>query len=273
MAAVNRASSPSRSAAQQAGSVSLQDGVEGLAGAAGQGSLPSFQYVDREMVSWIAVHRPEFAVEQIWDVPRVGLPVADVAVPGGWLVAPAMVDSAHGVRHLMRAAVYAALLAVHCGLGRDACVAAAVAGAVHDCRRLHDLDDPGHGARAAAWLRQNSGMVVDHFGLGGGLFDVDLVATAVELHEVPYELFDEVQVQRYGAVRDVVDVVKTADALDRYRLPRLAWWPREEHLRLTPPTWLKALAYRLVLRSEASHVFGVPSDRSVAAALAQEGIV
>lgn len=229
--------------------------------------------MDRETLSWIAVNQPEFPVEEIWDVPRSALPVVDMAIPVGWFVAPGMVGSAHGIRHLMRTAAFAALLAVYGGLDEDACVAAVVAGAVHDCRRLHDRDDLGHGARAAEWLRLNTDMVVEHFGQCGRAVDVERVAVAVELHDVPYSRFNEVQQPRYEAVRDVVDVVKTAAALDRYRLAERARWLREEYLRLAPPTWLKALAYRLVLRSESSHLFGVPNQRSVAAALAHEGIM
>jgi hypothetical protein len=258
--------------AQPADSAPSRDGAISLVLAAAQDSLPPHQYMDPETVTWIAANRPDFAIDQVWDVPRLKLPLAQLAIPASWHLTPATVDSIHGTRHLMRTAAHAALLASQQGLDRETCLAAAVGGAIHDCRRQHDQNDRGHGARAAEWFREHTGMVLDHFGLRRADLDVDQLVAAVELHDVPYEQFDDRQKQQYAAGSDLVDVLKTADALDRYRLPKLKWWLRDEYLRLPPPIWLKALAYRLVLRSEASHLFGVPSDHSVATALAHEGI-
>jgi hypothetical protein len=53
-----------------------------------------------------------------------------------------------------------------------------------------------------------------------------------------------------GWASRAVDIVKTADALDRYRLPKLKWWINDSYLRCLPPDWIKRTAYDLVVASE-----------------------
>lgn len=242
-----------------------------LVRAAALGTLPRHQYMDRETWTWIAANRPAFVTAPAGDPLQLEIPFDRVAVPATWHQAPATVDSIHGTRHLMRTAVNAVLLAAHLGLPPETRTAALIAGAIHDCRRQHDQDDPGHGARAADWFLGHQNAVTDYFGqpLDGAW--PERIATAVALHDIAYEQFGDAQQRQYEGAGPVVDVLKSADALDRYRQPKLKWWPNEDRLRIAPPVWLKSFAYWLVLRSEANHLAGLPSDQSVIAALHREG--
>ncbi len=50
----------------------------------------------------------------------------------------------------------------------------------------------------------------------------------------------------------MVDLLKAADALDRYRLPRNRWWPDLSRARVTVPEWLPALAFDMLLLNSAT---------------------
>jgi hypothetical protein len=80
--------------------------------------------------------------------------------------------------------------------------------------------------------------------------------TAVALHDIPHHSFTADQAVIYRKHPDAVDLLKAADALDRYRLPLTRWWPDPDRLRLTVPTWLYPLAHDLVVHSETARLDG-----------------
>lgn len=95
----------------------------------------------------------------------------------------------------------------------------------------------------------------------------------MELHEVPYAAFTEEHNFAWRSAGPLVDLLKTADALDRYRLPKLKWWPREDLLVHPAPHWLYRLAYFLVVDSECRFLHGVPGNEAVLASLAAWGLL
>ncbi|MGW6195392.1 hypothetical protein ACWF0M_04505 [Kribbella sp. NPDC055110] len=78
---------------------------------------------------------------------------------------------------------------------------------------------------------------------------------------MPYAEFSREQLDRYERWPAVIDVIKAADALDRYRLPKLKWWPDPSRMRLQPPSWMHQFAWRLVVETEA----GALSDSAASA--------
>jgi hypothetical protein len=196
------------------------------------------------------------------------------AAPAAWFAEPRLIDSIHGLRHGMRTAVYVALLAERAQLDEQLSVALVIGAAVHDCRRLHDKDDSGHGARAAAWLDTHTALVANHFGVSGEVVgQLWLAATAVRLHDVPYAGFGPSDEIEYQQACQASDLLKAADALDRYRLPKLKWWPDARHLRVTLSGHLQRFAYELVLETERAHLDGRPSAAAVARALSARGLL
>ncbi|MGV9311169.1 hypothetical protein ACWDR0_03110 [Streptomyces sp. NPDC003691] len=282
----------------------------GLVGLAARGRLPAHQYQDRPTLDWITAHRPPLR-----PAPRPELPPATRALilrsapPPDWYAEPRLADSLHGVRHAMRTAALAGVLAAANGLDAADTAAAVVAAAVHDCRRRHDRDDPGHGERAAHWLTDRAGEVWARFGLPRPAppHTVLRAATAVRLHDVPYEAFDPggpgdlggpgggrggdpggerrtppapapapapppYNNAPYRAHRAVCDIVKAADALDRYRLPKLSWWPDGRRVRQPGFDGFRALAFDLVTLSERARLAGADSAAAVLSALAEKDI-
>jgi hypothetical protein len=248
--------------------------AESLVELAARKQLPRHQYMDRATMRWIAANRPDLR-----EFPLAPLPEATqqllhrAAVPAEWWLESRVADSLHGVRHSLRTAALAALLARAAGLDATDTSDLVVAAAVHDCRRVHDQDDRGHGARAAAWLVQNADMAWRHFGLVPAGARTHRAAVAVGLHDEPYSSFTEDEHATYDQARQLCDLVKAADALDRYRLPKLNWWPDAAHVRVSAFGRFRATAFDLVLRSENAHLDGRGSAEAVHEALRQKGLL
>jgi hypothetical protein len=242
---------------------------EPLVKLAEQRRLPRHQNMDPSTLRWIANHRPS-------DLPtgKVSHPPLTVAryalVPSAWYAQSLVADSIHGLRHGARVAILAAHLARLADLPVRETLEAVIAGALHDCRREHDQDDPGHGYRAARWFAERHANIMAHLLPAASDTRGHVIATAMELHEVDYPTFTGWQQERYAVAPVVCDIVKTADALDRYRLPKLKWWPNHDYLRIIPPPWLHRYAFDLMLTTERHRLDGLSSERAVMTELAKE---
>jgi len=137
---------------------------------------------------------------------------------------------------------------------------ALLAALLHDLRRLDDKGDVGHAQRGAKWASSHWQEIVTYFDLGENEVDRDEVITAISLHETPYANLAQAA---YGKHKICADILKTADALDRYRLPKLKWWPNAEFIFLQPSSELSAFAFDLVSRSESQHISGIDSAESI----------
>jgi hypothetical protein len=259
--------------------IDTADGVDwdSLVAQATRKALPEYQYMDAATLAWIDSHRHEVP-EAAGIVERRTHPslrtVLDAApVPSSWHAELRIVDSIHGTRHLLRTAVLAAVLADLNGLSAEDTETLIVAAAIHDCRRRHDKDDVGHGERGGTWLAQHAEEVFAHFGVEYRPERAQQLSIAVRLHELPYGAFDTVDTAEYATASRVTDLLKTADALDRYRLPKRKWWPDDQHLRVVPPPGLKRLAFELVVDSEAAYLRGVDSAVAVYTSALNRGLL
>ncbi|MFI5620748.1 hypothetical protein [Streptomyces sp. NPDC051567] len=241
---------------------------------AAQGRLPLHQYMDRATIDWIRDNRPDLSpMRSITLRPASKELLRQAALPARWLAEPHVYESIHGIRHSMRVTALAALLAEEQDLDDEDTATAVVAAAVHDWQRLHDRDDRGHGARAALWLAANADTVWGHFGRSAVRSRIVRAATAVRLHDVPYDAFSADDRTDHQRAERICDVVKAADALDRYRLPKLTWWPDARHVRVPDFERFRALAFDLVVISETAHLAGASGTESVRYALAETGLV
>nr|WP_239081149.1 hypothetical protein [Streptomyces coelicoflavus] len=230
--------------------------------------------MDHATITWISDHRP--------DLPPTPTPalrpqskelLAHGGMPTRWWADPRLYTSLHGVRHAMRTAALAAVLAEANGLDDADTTTAILAAAVHDCQRRHDQDDRGHGARGAVWLAANADTVWGHFGLTAMPRRIVQAATAVRLHDIPYEEFEAANKADHARAERITDLVKAADALDRYRLPKLKWWPDSRYVREPAFDQLGELAFDLVLVSEQAYLAGASGPAAVRYALAEKGLV
>ncbi|MFD7856842.1 hypothetical protein ACFV6B_21510 [Streptomyces microflavus] len=248
--------------------------ADSLVELAARKQLPHHQFTDHATVRWIEANRPDFpdAVTPALRATSQRL-VYRSAIPTAWMANAQLADSLHGVRHAMRTATLAALLADADDLTEDDTATLVMAAAVHDCRRVHDKDDRGHGARAAIWLTGNADMAWGHFHLAATAQRIVSAATAVRLHDVPYDVFTPDDLSDYARNRHVTDLLKAADALDRYRLPKLSWWPDASRVRAAAFASLRPTAFELVVASEAAHLAGIDSADAVLKALEQRGLL
>lgn len=228
-----------------------------------------YQPLDLATLRWIQDHRPVYLPAN-----RVANPPMSIArytiVPNGWYANQGQIDGPHGLRHGARVAVLSAHLAQLAGLSTAQTLEVVIAAALHDCQREHDLEDPGHGARAAVWFTEAAAKVLPHFKADTGDVRSEAIATAIELHDVDYLAFAPDQEYRYEPVKAICDIVKTADALDRYRFPDVRAWPHDSYLRLLPPPWLHRYAFDLMLVTEQSFLQGMSSERSIVTTLVRE---
>lgn len=68
-----------------------------------------------------------------------------------------------------------------------------------------------------------------------------------------------------------MNIVKAADALDRFRLPKTKWWPDSKKMPLAPTNEIFALAYNLVLLTEKEAIRGL--DTEIALYVAMEKLM
>ncbi|MFD5563820.1 hypothetical protein [Kitasatospora griseola] len=236
--------------------------------------LPLHQFTDSATVEWIKTNRPSFPPTRPTPLRTITKALVEsAAIPTRWLAEPRLADSIHGHRHGLRTAALAALLADQHGLDESDSAVVVIAAAVHDCQRHHDKDDPGHGGRAAVWLAAYADLVWTHFHRRPSPTEVIKAAAAVRLHEVPYEAFTDTDRADHARAERLCDLVKAADALDRYRLPKLSWWPSARHVREPAFDDLLPLAHDLVVISEEAFVAGATSAAAVRYAMAEKGLV
>ncbi|MGW7446653.1 hypothetical protein [Kitasatospora sp. NPDC054795] len=236
-----------------------QPGNAPLRALAETGRLPDHQYMDRTTLAWIAGNRPSGPGIRATMPHRPLLLVPE----GSWFARREAVDSIHGVRHGARVALLVQVLAHLHGTDSGRTQALAVAAACHDCRRHRDRDDPGHGQRAARWLANNTATVAAALGTA----PTPEAITAVDLHDTAHHAFTDDQANAHRQHREAADLLKAADALDRYRLPLARWWPDPGRLRLPVPAWLHPVAHDLVVRSEQARLDGATDTQALEHAL------
>lgn len=227
-----------------------------------QRQLPAHQPMDHVTLQWIAGNRPA-NFDAAPSLPRPGRLLVPAPL---WFAAAPLAETNHGIRHNARVSLLAVLLAEEHGLDGQDAAAVCAAAAVHDCRRRDDRADPGHGRRAASWFLQHTDTLTAALGRRLPAAVLRRAATAIALHDVPYDRFTGLQQRSYRASPRLVDVLKAADCLDRYRLPLKRWWPDTARLRIPVPDWLPPAAFALVVRSERARLDGAASADAIATA-------
>ncbi|MET7622283.1 hypothetical protein [Streptomyces sp. NPDC005408] len=224
--------------------------------------LLAHQPMDQVTLGWIRDNRPA-NFDAAPSFPRPGRMLVPQTF---WFAGPVQAEANHGIRHNARVSLLAALITEECGLDGHETAAACAAGAVHDCRRRDDRADPGHGLRAASWLLRHPETVARALGHDVPRAAMHRVAAAIAVHDVPYDRFTERQERAYREDPHLVDVLKAADCLDRYRLPLKRWWPDTSRLRIPVPDWLPPLAFAFVVHSEQARLDGADSAHALATA-------
>lgn len=220
--------------------------MESLWNLAQKRQQPDWQYLDSETLDEIEKNKPTFGLgaTKVRFTPE-DLELIKFLVPReSWYLEKRIVSSIHGISHTLRVMVFALILGRLHQLNNDELKNLIFAASVHDVRRLDDKGDGGHEQRAVSWLE----------GRPSELYRID----------------SNVVSRSIGILKDgglLTKFLRTADALDRYRLPKIKWWIDENFLEVIPPEYLKTFAFELIVKSERKILNGADPTEAVISCL------
>jgi hypothetical protein len=234
------------------------------------------QYMDRPTLNHLINHRPQIYVppsENVWIaemIPKIQYEIPRFIPKPDWYLIAEEHDTIHGMRHLLRTIILSSLLAHHFRYSQRDREKAMIAAAMHDLRRENDLFDKGHAARAADWFANNCSEIIHHFGISLTAEDCEDIKFRVLFHDTPYRRIFQKHpdiIAQYQKYQLGVDLLKTADASDRFRLPSPAFWFKSDLVVLQPPAGILDFAFELMAVSESSFLDGDSAEDSVLNAL------
>lgn len=224
-----------------------------------QGRLPLHQYIDAPTVRWIKKNKPAFGTAKTVSLPA-RKDIERFIPESKWFCERKIVDSIHGLRHTIRVVALVVLMVSerpYPGRIENLLTAAAL----HDVGRRNDKGDPQHGLSAARWFKKNIVVVEKKFGIKLTAKDINEIYWIIAFHELPKNIIEKNK--NYTRSKSGTDILRMADALDRYRLPRTKWWINEKILGCRVPLRFKQTAFDLVAKSEQRYVRGESSKKSV----------
>lgn len=228
--------------------------------------LPAHQFMDRETLEWIISNNPfrEEATEVNSKTPGIFCKIHKFRLPEKWFFCPKGIDTIHGLRHLLRVAANGLRLLQYDD-NKDAYENTIFLSALlHDISRKDDRTDKGHAARAAEWFLKHQALVEKEFFQLNNAEKED-VYYAILLHEESLEQLTDTT--EYSNHQKAIDLLKIADALDRYRQPKIKWWINDKKVPSPPPISAKQFAFKLVINSETNYLKGLNNYNSVLNAL------
>lgn len=197
---------------------------------------PDIQNMDQATLDKIKEHKPEYQVSDVnyyLTVEEVSL-IKNLSPKPDWYINPEIISSIHGIAHTLRVMVYAVLLTRDLINDSDR-EALLIACSVHDTQRMNDRGDEGHEDRAISWLSE-------HF------------AQHPLLNQALMILRDTDALSKY---------LRAADALDRFRLPKVKWWIDDSYLEIKPTAEMKEFSFNLVVSSEQYRLNGAGDVESI----------
>lgn len=202
---------------------------------------PDFQYMDQETLDQIKFNKPAFKdsdKEFYFTQKDIDL-ILDLSPDEDWYLQNEITSSIHGIAHTIRVMVYGLTLARD-EVNFEDLKALLLACAIHDTQRLNDRGDEEHEERALTWLKNKF--------------------SDNENYELIYKILE--------GSHEYEKYLRTADALDRYRLPKVKWWVNDSYLETKPVESVKSFAFDLVTCSEQKVLRGANQKNSVIECLA-----
>ena len=245
--------------------VSLRDSVD-------TGKLPRHWYMDLKTLNRIKRNKPDFKISPdfksnlLSKIDKLSSELKRFIPNSNWFLVPEEINTIHGVRHLLRVNFLSMLLiTLDQNIPLDFLKMSAVASSLHDLRRRNDLLDIPHARRGAKWFIKSTSLIKDFFNIELSNEEIDTVYYSILFHDIPYKkISDDPNYKKYKVF---IDITKTADALDRYRLPKVDWWIKDHLVSFVPSDDFKYVAYQLVVSSETHFLNGIDGATSVFKAL------
>jgi len=227
--------------------------------------LPKHQFMDEDTLNWITKNIPnelgnidyslikkQFA-QKLLNLTKY-LPEIE------WYQNKLVINGIHGSLHSYRVATYTLILneLLHINLNNDLLC---VAGLCHDIKRNDDKDDISHGQRSAFWVKNNKGLIEKHLNKKFADNDFSFIILAIFFHDINCESSNKkILTQKQ---QSYLNVLKTADAIDRYRLPKIKWWINDSYLELKPTAKIKAFAFDLIFITEINKLKSLTLKQSI----------
>ncbi len=202
------------------------------------------QVIDAPTLKWLK-EKQGFKKVSIFQIKKTFKPLnknifLDFIPSPNWFVNPSRLLSIHGLSHALRVMLFSYII---CDIKNIKNYEKYLIPAlIHDILREFDIDDPNHGERASRWFLENSGLF-------GNLNkkEIEEISVAIKYHDIEYNFIPEDILLKFG---NMIKVLKCADALDRFRLPKENWFPKKEVFKIDLPDKIFELSKRLVYETE-----------------------
>lgn len=122
-----------------------------------------------------------------------------------------------------------------------------VAASIHDLRRSVDMREDSHGLNASKWFLKNK-----HLFKGLSKKEIDSIVFAVSHHDI---YSNEKILDKEGI--KLFNILKAADALDRFRLPKKEWWPNQKFISIKLSNKFLEFAKNFVIQTEKDRLAGM----------------
>ncbi len=219
---------------------------------ANKNEMPDVQLMDIDTLKWIETNGYEYLKTKNYaSLSSIFLQhgIKYFRTPQEWYLTSHLYQSIHGTRHHIRTSIYGFFLCKMLSIDRETTDCLSVAIALHDLHRLNDKRDFGHGERANLWFSKNIAKVEDEFKITLSKNRINDILIAIKYHETPYE-----SVPKQIRNNAILNLIKTADALDRFRLPNKEWWLNIDYLSIIPTSELIKFSLELLLQTEKKYI-------------------
>jgi hypothetical protein len=235
------------------------------------GALPNLQLMDLKTLEWIKrTAKPSFLKISTLRQKFTPFALKDITpfIPQKeWFANSQHISSIHGLRHILRVLINSAVINSLEGYTWSPTLMAAAA--THDIRRLNDKSDEGHGLRSAEWIRQNYKSIL--FTKTFTFDEIEAICHIISSHELP---FKQIPPEIYRKFKKPINILKAADALDRFRLPTQKWWPKKKLIQVKSAYFMMGLAKYFVYRSETLYLINnYPQKKAIFETAKEIGLI
>lgn len=202
------------------------------------------QIIDAPTLRWLK-EKQKFDEISIFDIKKTFKPLNKEIflkfIPhSNWFINSSRRLSIHGESHALRVMLFSYLI---CNIKNIRNYEKhLISASIHDILRASDINDSNHGEGASKWFLENTNLF-------SNLDDEEIegISAAIKYHDIDYNLIPKEILLKFG---DLIDVLKCADALDRFRLPREDWFPKKELFKINLPDNLFELSKKLIYETE-----------------------
>jgi len=224
---------------------------------ASEKNLPLHQSLDYETILWIINNytnnnesKIKITKKDILHCKKVIQIILDTFDIHKLLYGGKRIGTLHGILHHFRVILYTIIILKQTHKDDKfefICICIAL---FHDIRRKNDKKDPRHGERASLRLQKNNYIqeLALRFNIKITKEDCKLICRCIKYHNTE-AIYKE---DKYTL--DYIEIIKLADALDRFRLPKTKRWIDNNYLTSLPEESLISFAHHLVVSSEISYL-------------------